>query len=82
MAGLVMYYVLFFMRLAGREVHIAGVTPHPDRRRMLPIARNVTMADWEFLTPGCSALRVALQSGCEGGQLRCQFLALQRVVGL
>ena len=31
-AGLVTYYVLFFIHLASRKVHVAGVTPHPDER--------------------------------------------------
>jgi len=51
-AGLVTYYVLFFMHLASRKVHVAGVTPHPDERWMTQIARNVTMAEWGFLAPG------------------------------
>jgi transposase InsO family protein len=50
--GLVTYYVLFFIHLASRQGHIAGVTPHPDQRWMMQIARNVTMADWGLLTPG------------------------------
>ena len=29
-AGLVTYYVLFFIHLASRKVHVAGMTPHPD----------------------------------------------------
>jgi len=51
-AGLVTYYVLFFIHLASRKVHVAGMTPHPDERWMVQIARNVTMADWGFLEPG------------------------------
>src|SRR5216683_5035666 len=33
-AGLVTYYVLFFIHLASRKVHVAGMTPHPDARWM------------------------------------------------
>jgi putative transposase len=50
--GLVTYYVLFFIRISTREVHVAGVTPHPDQRWMTQMARNVTMADWDVLGPG------------------------------
>ena len=50
--GLVTYYVLFFIHLASRKVHIAGMTPHPDERWMVQIARNVTMKEWGFLAPG------------------------------
>jgi transposase InsO family protein len=50
--GLVTYYVLLFIHLASRKVHVAGVTPHPDQAWMVQIARNVTMADWGFLAPG------------------------------
>ena len=52
LGGLVTYYVLFFMHLGSRKVHVAGVAPHPDARWMVQIARNVTMADWGFLAPG------------------------------
>ena len=51
-AWLVTYYVLFFIHLASRKVHVAGMTPHPDERWMVQIARNVTMEEWGFLTPG------------------------------
>jgi putative transposase len=50
--GLATYYVLFFIRLGTREVHVGGMTQHPDQRWMVQIARNVTMADWGFLSPG------------------------------
>jgi len=45
----VTYYVLFFIHLASRQVHIAGVTPHPDETWMVQVARNVTMEEWGFL---------------------------------
>ncbi len=52
LSGLVTYYVLFFIHLGSRKVHIAGMTPHPDERWMVQVARNVTMVDWGFLAPG------------------------------
>jgi transposase InsO family protein len=51
-AGLVTYYVLFFIHLASRKVHLAGITPHPDERWMVQVARNVTMEEWGCLGPG------------------------------
>jgi hypothetical protein len=51
--GLVTYYILFFIDIASRSVHIAGITPHPDNRWMKQIARNVTDAeDVSFATRG------------------------------
>jgi transposase InsO family protein len=50
--GLVTYYVLFFIHLGSRKVHIAGMTPHPNEQWMTQIARNVTMEEWGFLAPG------------------------------
>jgi hypothetical protein len=41
--GLVTHYVLFFIRISTREVHVAGVTPHPDQRWMTQTVRNVTI---------------------------------------
>jgi putative transposase len=51
-AGLMTYHVLFFIHLASRKVHVAGITLHPDEQWMMQIARNVTMAEWGFLLPG------------------------------
>jgi len=50
--GLVTFYVLFLIRLATREVHIAGISANPDEAWMMQMARNVTMADWGFLVRG------------------------------
>jgi hypothetical protein len=47
--GLVTFYVLFFMHVESRKVHIAGVTSHPDDHWMRQMARNVTMEEWGFL---------------------------------
>jgi transposase InsO family protein len=50
--GLVTYYILFFIQVASRKVHIAGITPHPNETWMTQMAKNSTMAEWGFLTPG------------------------------
>jgi transposase InsO family protein len=52
LSGLVTYYVLFFIHLGSRKVHIAGMTPHPDEGWMVQVARNVTMVEWGLLAPG------------------------------
>src|SRR5215475_12250624 len=41
--GLVTYYVLFFIHLESRKVHVAGITFHPNEQWMQQIARNATM---------------------------------------
>jgi hypothetical protein len=43
--GLVARDVLFFVRIAAREVRMAAVIPYPDKRWMRQIASNVTMAE-------------------------------------
>ena len=40
--GLVRYHVFFVIRLATRDVHIAGIVPEPHGRWMQQIARNIT----------------------------------------
>lgn len=50
--GLVTYYVLLFIHLGSRQVHVAGVTPHPNAPWMMQAARNITMEAWGFLSPG------------------------------
>ncbi len=52
LGGLVTYYVLFFIHLGSRKIHVAGVTPHPNEAWMMQVARNVTMEEWGFLSPG------------------------------
>lgn len=51
-SGLVTFYVLFFLRIKTREIHIAGMTPHPNEAWMTQVARNITMADIGMLRPG------------------------------
>ena len=48
--GLITYYVLFFIHIGSRKIHIAGMTPHPNEEWMKQMARNVTMADYGFLS--------------------------------
>jgi transposase InsO family protein len=47
--SLVTHYVLFFIDIASRSVHVAGITPHPDNSWMMQIARNVIDVDDGFL---------------------------------
>jgi transposase InsO family protein len=52
LGGLVTFYVLFLIKLDTREVHLAGVTSHPDEVWMMQMARNLTMDEWGVLKPG------------------------------
>ncbi|HSX77696.1 MAG TPA: helix-turn-helix domain-containing protein [Candidatus Saccharimonadia bacterium] len=52
LGGLVTYYILFFIHLGSRQVHVSGVTPHPNEAWMVQVARNATMEEWGFLSPG------------------------------
>src|SRR5687767_9808742 len=56
LGGLVTYDILFFIhletRLETRQVHIAGVTPHPNEAWMKQMARNLTMDEWGIIQPG------------------------------
>jgi hypothetical protein len=47
--GLVTHYVLSFIDIASRSVHIAGLTPHSDNHWMAQIARNLTDTESGFL---------------------------------
>ena len=52
LGGLVTFYVLFFIKLDTREVHLAGITAHPTEQWMMQVARNLTMEEWGILKPG------------------------------
>jgi putative transposase len=41
--GLVTHYVLFFIHIQSRKVHLAGITPNPTDAWMRQAARNLTM---------------------------------------
>jgi transposase InsO family protein len=52
MGGLVTFYILFFIKLDTREVHIAGITSSPNETWMIQVARNLTQDEWGVLKPG------------------------------
>jgi putative transposase len=47
--GLITQYILFFIDIASRSIHVAGITPHPDNSWMTQIARNITAVSDGFL---------------------------------
>jgi hypothetical protein len=53
--GLVRYHILFVIRLATREVQIAGIVPEPTRSWMKQAVRNLT-DDWDGFLDGCRYL--------------------------
>jgi transposase InsO family protein len=79
-AGLVSYYVLFFIHLASRKVHIAGMTPHPDERWMVQVARNLTMEEWGFLCPGQYLIHDRDTKFCAAFQQIMDAAGVERVV--
>jgi putative transposase len=54
--GLITHYILFFIRLKDRKVHIAGTTQHPNGDWMRQIARNLTDPEIGFLPKGALLL--------------------------
>ncbi len=47
--GLATYYVLFFVQLESRRVHLAGITKHPDTVWMEQMARNAVDPEAGYL---------------------------------
>jgi hypothetical protein len=52
----------FFIDIASRSVHIAGITRHPDNRWMTQIARNVTDTHDGFFETSGTSLWVATRN--------------------
>jgi transposase InsO family protein len=77
--GLVTYYALFFIRIRTREVHVAGITPHPDQSWMTQIARNITMIDWGFLTCGAYLIHDRDGKYCAAFQSILEGVGIKRV---
>ena len=80
LGGLVTYYVLFFMHLGSRQVHVAGVTPHPNAAWMVQVARNVTMEDWGCLSPGQYLIHDRDAKCCAAFQQIIDEAGVERVV--
>ena len=79
-AGLVTYYGLFFIHLASRKVHVAGMTSHPDEQWMKQAARNITMVEWRFLSPGQYLIHDRDAKFCVGFQQIIDDTGIERVV--
>jgi putative transposase len=80
LGGLVTYDVLFFLRLGTREVHVAGVTPHPHQAWMMQTARNLTMEEWGFLGPGQYLLHDRDGKYCPAFQQIIENAGVERVL--
>jgi transposase len=70
LGGLMTFYVLFFIKLDTREVHIAGITSNPNEPWMMQVARNLTVEEWGVLKPSQYVIHdgdkkfCAASSGC------------------
>jgi transposase InsO family protein len=80
LGGLVTYYVLFFLHLGSRQVHLAGVTPHPNAAWMVQVARNVTMEEWGFLASGQYLIHDRDAKFCAAFQRIIDDAGIERVV--
>src|SRR5437868_3686768 len=80
LGGLVTYYVLFFLHLGSRRIHVAGVTPHPNEVWMVQVARNVTMEEWGFLSPGQYLIHDRDTKFCAAFQQIIDDAGVERVV--
>jgi putative transposase len=80
LGGLVTYDVLFFIHLGSRQVHMAGVTPHPNEAWMVQVARNVTMEEWGLLPPGQYLIHDCDTKFCPAFQQLIDDAGVERVV--
>jgi putative transposase len=61
-------------------VHIAGVTTHPNAAWMVQVARNLTMEEWGFLSPGQSLIHDRDTKCCAAFQQIIADAGIERVV--
>jgi transposase InsO family protein len=80
LGGLVTYYVLFFLHLGSRKIHVAGVTPHPNEAWMIQVARNLTMEEWGCLAPGQYLIHDRDTKFCAAFQQIIDEAGIERVV--
>jgi putative transposase len=80
LGGLVTYYILFFLHLGSREIHVAGITPHPNEAWMVQVARNVTMEEWGFVAPGQYLIHDRDTKFCAAFQHLIDDAGVERVV--
>jgi putative transposase len=80
LGGLVTYYVLFVIHLGSRQVHIAGITPHPNEKWMVQVAHNLTMEEWGFLSPGQYLIHDRDTKFCAAFQQTIDDAGIERVV--
>jgi putative transposase len=80
LGGLVTYDVLFFIHLGSRKVQVAGVTSHPNEAWMMQVARNVTMEEWGFLSPGQYLIHDRDTKFCAAFQQIIDDAGIERVV--
>jgi transposase InsO family protein len=79
LGGLVTFYVLFFIKLDTREIHIAGITPHPNAMWMHHMARNLTMEEWGIVQPGQYLIHDGDKKLCKAFKHILDKSGLQRV---
>jgi putative transposase len=79
LSGLVTFYVLFFIRVSSREIHIVGITPHPNEGWISQIARNVTMERFGFLKSGDFVLHDRDRKFCLSFQQMIESIGIKRV---
>jgi transposase InsO family protein len=80
LGGLVTYYILFFIHLGSRQIHVAGVTPHPNEAWMMQMARHATMEEWGFLPPGQYLIHDRDTKFCPAFQQIIDDAGVERVV--